>query len=105
MGRGQRGVYAMIVHDGAFYAATAGSHGGPNVNVEKEGLGRVYRYRGGMQWEDIGQRAITFVLVLWHPTAASCTHSPLTPAVMPASVRVRWWSGLDPMRGFRPASH
>lgn len=48
-----RGVYAMIVHDGALYAATAGSHGGPNANTGD--FGRVYRYRGGKEWEDIGQ--------------------------------------------------
>ncbi len=50
-----RGVYAMTVHDGALYAGTAGSHGGPHVNVPEEGFGRVYRYRGGQEWEDIGQ--------------------------------------------------
>ncbi len=50
-----RGVYAMIVHDGALYAATAGSHGGPNANSPKEDFGRVYRYHGGQKWEDIGQ--------------------------------------------------
>jgi concanavalin A-like lectin/glucanase superfamily protein len=48
-----RGVYAMIVHNGELYAATAGSHGGPNANVGD--FGRVYRYRGGSEWEDIGQ--------------------------------------------------
>lgn len=50
-----RGVYAMTVHNGALYAGTAGSHGGRNVNVPEEGFGRVYRYRGGQDWEDIGQ--------------------------------------------------
>jgi hypothetical protein len=53
--RKTRGVYAMIVHDGSLYAATAGSHGGPNVNSPDEDFGRVYRYRGDKQWEDIGQ--------------------------------------------------
>jgi len=48
-----RGVYAMIVHDGALYAATAGPHGGDGIN--KGDFGRVYRYRGGKEWEDIGQ--------------------------------------------------
>jgi hypothetical protein len=56
VGKGRtRGVYAMIVHDGALYAATAGSHGGPNANSPKEDFGRVYRYSGGQHWEDIGQ--------------------------------------------------
>ena len=48
-----RGVYAMIVHDGALYAATAGPHGGDKIN--KGDFGRVYRYHGGKEWEDIGQ--------------------------------------------------
>jgi hypothetical protein len=52
-GRKIRGVYAMIVHGGALYAATASPHGGPHVNVGD--FGRVYRYRGGSDWEDIGQ--------------------------------------------------
>jgi hypothetical protein len=47
-----RGVYAMIVHDGALYAGTAGPHGGSKANTGH--FGRVYRYRGGQQWEDIG---------------------------------------------------
>lgn len=56
VGQGRtRGVFAMIVHDGALYAATAGSHGGPNANSPDEDFGRVYRFRGGKQWEDIGQ--------------------------------------------------
>jgi hypothetical protein len=56
VGQGRtRGVYAMIVHDGALYAATAGSHGGRNANSADEDFGRVYRYRGNKQWEDIGQ--------------------------------------------------
>lgn len=54
VGKGKtRGVYAMIVHDGALYAATAGPHGGDKTN--KGDFGRVYRYRGGEEWEDIGQ--------------------------------------------------
>jgi hypothetical protein len=54
VGDGQtRGVYAMIVHDGALYAATAGSHGGGKAN--KGDFGRVYRYGGGTTWEDLGQ--------------------------------------------------
>jgi len=48
-----RGVYAMVVHNGALYAATAGSHGGLHAN--KGDFGRVYRYDGGKAWEDIGQ--------------------------------------------------
>ena len=48
-----KGVYAMIVHDGSLYAATAGPHGGDTTN--KGDFGRVYRYRGGAEWEDIGQ--------------------------------------------------
>jgi hypothetical protein len=48
-----RGVYAMIVHEGELYAATAGSHGGPNVNTGD--YVRVYRYLGGTKWEDLGQ--------------------------------------------------
>jgi hypothetical protein len=48
-----RGVYAMIVHDGALYAATAGPHGGNESN--KGDFARVYRYRGGKEWEDLGQ--------------------------------------------------
>jgi hypothetical protein len=47
-----RGVYAMIVHDGALYAATSASHGRQPVTMS---FGRVYRYRGGQNWEDIGQ--------------------------------------------------
>jgi hypothetical protein len=50
-----RGVYAMIVHDGAIYAATAGPHGGLHANAPDEDFGRVYRYKGGKEWEDIGQ--------------------------------------------------
>jgi hypothetical protein len=48
-----RGVYAMIVHDGNLYAATAGPHGGDKTN--KGDFGRVYRYGGGKDWVDIGQ--------------------------------------------------
>jgi Concanavalin A-like lectin/glucanases superfamily len=53
--RKTRGVYAMIVHDGALYAATAGSHGGPNANSPNEDFGRVYRFRGDKKWEEIGE--------------------------------------------------
>jgi hypothetical protein len=53
--RRSRGVYAMIVHDGALYAATAGPHGGLHANAPDEDFGRVYRYAGGKKWEDIGQ--------------------------------------------------
>jgi hypothetical protein len=54
VGEGQvRGVYAMVVHDGALYAGTAGSHGGAKVN--KGDFARVYRYLDGTKWEDIGQ--------------------------------------------------
>jgi hypothetical protein len=47
-----RGVYAMIVHNGELYAATSASHG---PQPPEMAFGRVYRYRGGQQWEDIGQ--------------------------------------------------
>jgi hypothetical protein len=47
-----RGVYAMIVHDGALYAATSASHG---RQPKEMSFGRVYCYRGGQHWEDIGQ--------------------------------------------------
>src|SRR5690606_21925322 len=47
------GVYAMVVHEGSLYAATAGPHGGSKTN--KGAFGRVYRYLGGTEWEDIGQ--------------------------------------------------
>ena len=43
----------MIVHDGALYAATAGFSRWPHANSGD--FGRVYRYRGEKQWEDIGQ--------------------------------------------------
>jgi hypothetical protein len=56
VGKGRtRGVYAMIVHNGGLYAATAGPHGGLHANASDEDFGRVYRYAGGKQWEDIGQ--------------------------------------------------
>jgi hypothetical protein len=48
-----RGVYAMVVHDGALYAATSASHGTqPAGTID---FGRVYVYRGGQKWEDLGQ--------------------------------------------------
>jgi hypothetical protein len=47
-----RGVYAMVVHDGALYAATSSSHGGQPPEMS---YGRVYRFRGNHDWEDIGQ--------------------------------------------------
>lgn len=47
-----RGVYAMVVHDGELYAATSASHGAQSPEM---GFGRVYRYVGGQNWEDIGQ--------------------------------------------------
>ncbi|MGE0760834.1 MAG: LamG domain-containing protein [Pirellulaceae bacterium] len=47
-----RGVYAMIVHDGSLYAATSASHG---RQPDSMSYGRVYRFRGGQQWEDLGQ--------------------------------------------------
>jgi hypothetical protein len=46
-----RGVYAMVVHDGALYAATCASHGEQKPEMDP---GRVYRYRGGQSWEDLG---------------------------------------------------
>jgi hypothetical protein len=54
VGKGKtRGVYAMIVHDNNLYAATAGPHGGGQTN--KGDFGRVYRYHGSKEWQDIGQ--------------------------------------------------
>jgi hypothetical protein len=47
-----RGVYAMAVHDGELYAATSSSHGGQPPEM---GFGRVYRFHGDHDWEDIGQ--------------------------------------------------
>lgn len=47
-----RGVYAMCEHNGDLYAATSASHGPQPKTVD---VGRVYRYRGGLEWEDIGQ--------------------------------------------------
>jgi hypothetical protein len=53
LGKGKtQGVYAMVVHNGALYAATSASHGARPPEMD---FGRVYRYRGGKQWEDIGQ--------------------------------------------------
>lgn len=53
LGNGRtRGVYAMIVHDGALYAATSASHGWQPASMS---FGRVYRYQGGAQWDDLGQ--------------------------------------------------
>ncbi|WP_428305681.1 LamG-like jellyroll fold domain-containing protein [Lacipirellula sp.] len=46
-----RGVYAMIVHDGELYAATTSSHGQQPPEMD---AGRVYRYRGEKNWEDLG---------------------------------------------------
>jgi hypothetical protein len=46
------GVYALVVHDGALYAATSASHGRQPATMSP---GSVYRYRGGKQWENIGQ--------------------------------------------------
>lgn len=50
--RKTRGVYAMVVHDGELYAATSASHGTQPPSMD---FGRVYRYRGGREWEDIGE--------------------------------------------------
>lgn len=47
-----RGVYAMVVHDGALYAGTSSSHGPQPASMD---FGNVYRYLGGQKWEDIGQ--------------------------------------------------
>jgi Concanavalin A-like lectin/glucanases superfamily len=47
-----RGVYAMVVHDGELYAATSASHGGQPPEMS---FGRVYRYKGGQKWDEIGQ--------------------------------------------------
>jgi hypothetical protein len=54
-----RGVYAMVVHDGQLYAATAASHGPQPPGFD---FGRVYRYQGGTSWEDIGQPGETLRL-------------------------------------------
>jgi hypothetical protein len=54
-----RGVYAMVVHDGALYAATSASHGGQPATMD---FGRVYRYAGDKKWEDIGQPGKNFRL-------------------------------------------
>jgi hypothetical protein len=50
--RKTRGVYALVVHDNALYAATSASHGPQPKSMD---FGRVYRYKGGKEWEDIGQ--------------------------------------------------
>jgi len=50
--RKTRGVYAMVVHDGELYAATTSSH---NRQLPEMDVGRVYRYRGATDWEEIGQ--------------------------------------------------
>ncbi|MBX3439630.1 MAG: hypothetical protein KF861_19230, partial [Planctomycetaceae bacterium] len=50
--RRTRGIYAMVVHDGALYAATTSSHNRQPPDMD---FGRVYRYLGGQEWEDIGQ--------------------------------------------------
>jgi hypothetical protein len=47
-----RGVYAMVVHNGELYAATSASHGAQPADLS---FGSVYRYRGGTDWENIGQ--------------------------------------------------
>lgn len=54
-----RGVYAMCVHNGALYAATSASHGPQPATVD---YGRVYRYRGGSEWEDLGQPGANYRL-------------------------------------------
>lgn len=46
-----RGAYALVVHDGSLYAATSASHGRQPKTMD---FGRVYRYRGDKQWEDLG---------------------------------------------------
>jgi hypothetical protein len=54
-----RGVYAMVVHDRSLYAATSASHGPQPSTMD---FGRVYRYRGGKEWEDIGQPGTNYRL-------------------------------------------
>jgi hypothetical protein len=54
-----RGVYALVVHDGALYAATSASHG---PQPKTMAFGRVYRYRGGKDWEDLGQPGANYRL-------------------------------------------
>jgi len=56
VGKGRtRGVYAMVVHDGALFAATSADHGLGEPKDKNFDFGRVYRYRGGREWEDLGQ--------------------------------------------------
>ncbi|MBI3860287.1 MAG: LamG domain-containing protein [Planctomycetia bacterium] len=60
LGEGKtRGVYALCVHDGALYAATSASHGPQPATMD---FGRVYRYRGGTRWEDLGQPGTNYRL-------------------------------------------
>ena len=54
-----RGVYAMIVHDGALYAATSASHGPQPATMD---YGSVYRYKGGREWEDLGRPGANYRL-------------------------------------------
>jgi hypothetical protein len=54
-----RGVYALVVHRGALYAATSASHGPQPKTMD---YGRVYRYKGGTEWEDLGQPGATYRL-------------------------------------------
>jgi hypothetical protein len=53
LGKGRTiGVYPMVVHNGALYAATTSSHGRVPPGMD---YGHVYRYQGGKEWEDCGQ--------------------------------------------------
>lgn len=48
------GIGAMIVHDGDLYAVTT-TYDWTRINSPDYEPGRVYRYRGGTDWEDCGQ--------------------------------------------------
>ncbi len=49
-----RGAGPLIVHDGSLFAATW-SYDWTRVDKDALDAGRVYRYRGGREWEDCGQ--------------------------------------------------
>jgi len=48
------GVGPLLVHKGELYAVT-GTYDWTRVNTGNYDAGRVYRYRGGQEWEDLGQ--------------------------------------------------
>ncbi|MBI2827111.1 MAG: hypothetical protein HYX69_20770 [Planctomycetia bacterium] len=56
VGKGRtRGVYSLVVHDDTLHAATSADHGPGEPKDKRFDYGRVYRYRGGRNWEDLGQ--------------------------------------------------